>query len=213
MTAERHSHEETRAAEAAEELPDPISRNITDVRRLQQRERAALRVSERRLERILNVLALPSYPLAVLGFVIVWLALNTLGALIRLPPFDPPPFAWLQGLISLTALLTTTVVLTVQRRQSALAAQQAHLDLQINLLTEQKVSKVIHLLEELRRDLPMVSDRSDPHASDLQKPTRASQVVSALRETGVTESLGGAHDPEHRDDDTRRRKRDTKRAR
>jgi uncharacterized membrane protein len=211
MTAERHSPQQARAPE--EELPDPISRNITDVHRLQQRERAALRVSERRLERILNVLARPTYPLAVLGFVIVWLALNTLGGLIRLPPFDPPPFAWLQGLISLTALLTTTVVLTVQRRQSALAARQAHLDLQINLLTEHKVSKVIHLLEELRRDLPMVSDRSDPHASDLQRPTRASQVVSALRETGVTEALEGEHDTEHGGRETRSRKRATKRAR
>lgn len=212
MTAERHSHEAA-GDEADGELPDPISRNITDVRRLQQRERAALRMSERRLERILNVLARPSYPLAVLGFVSVWLVLNTLGKLTRFPPFDPPPFPWLQGLLSLTALLTTTVVLTVQRRQSALAAQHAHLDLQINLLTEQKVSKVIHLLEELRRDLPMVSDRSDPHASDLQKPTRASQVVSALKQTGVTESLDREHDTQRRRRDSGSRKRDSSRAR
>ncbi|HWZ61525.1 MAG TPA: DUF1003 domain-containing protein [Steroidobacteraceae bacterium] len=213
MTAERHSPPDARGGDADEKLPDPISRNITDIRRLQQRERAALRMSERRLERILNVLARPSYPLALLGFVIVWLAVNTLGALIHLTPFDPPPFPWLQGLITLTALLTTTVVLTVQRRQSALAAHQAHLDLQINLLTEQKVSKVIHLLEELRTDLPMVSDRSDPHASDLQRPTRASQVVSALRETGVTEALDGERDKEHASREARGRKRATRRAR
>jgi uncharacterized membrane protein len=38
----------------------------------------------------------------------------------------------------------------------------AHLDLQINLLTEQKVTKLIRLLEELRADMPGVRTRHDP---------------------------------------------------
>jgi uncharacterized membrane protein len=42
--------------------------------------------------------------------------------------------------------------------------RQAHLELQINLLTEQKTSKLIKLIEELRRDLPMIEDRFDPES-------------------------------------------------
>ena len=51
-------------------------------------------------------------------------------------------------------MLTATVVLISQRRQTKLSEQRVHLDLQINLLTEQKVTKLIHLIEELRRDFP-----------------------------------------------------------
>ena len=74
------------------------------------------------------------------------------------------PFSGLQGVLTLIALLTATVVLIGQRRQTRLSEQRAHLDLQINLITEQKVTKLIHLIEELRQDLPMVRDRHDPHA-------------------------------------------------
>ena len=57
------------------------------------------------------------------------------------------------------ALVTTTIVLIAQNRQSRLEQQHTHLGLQVNLLTEQKVTKLIHLIEELRKDMPMVRDR------------------------------------------------------
>jgi uncharacterized membrane protein len=97
-------------------------------------------------------------------------------------PFDPPPFAWLEGLLTFVALLTTTVVLIAQNRQTKFEQQRADLDLQVNLLTEQKVTKVIHLLEELRRDLPMVKDRHDPQAALMQEGANTAQVASALQD-------------------------------
>jgi uncharacterized membrane protein len=77
-------------------------------------------------------------------------------------------------------------VLVAQNRQYKLEQQRAHLDLQVNLLTEQKVTKVIHLLEELRRDMPNVEDRHDPQAAVLQQGADAAQVISALSEGGAT---------------------------
>jgi uncharacterized membrane protein len=62
--------------------------------------------------------------------------------------------------------------------------------LQINLVTEQKVTKLIHLIEELRRDLPMVRNREDPHAAALEQRTDTAQVVSALKNTGLTQEPG-----------------------
>jgi uncharacterized membrane protein len=73
--------------------------------------------------------------------------------------------------------------------QSRLANTRAHLDLQINLLTEQKVTKLIHLLEELSTDLPGVREQHDPHVSQLKKPTDAAQVVSALKERDASGDL------------------------
>lgn len=50
----------------------------------------------------------------------------------------------------------------------------------MNLLTEQKVTKLIVLLGELRRDLPSVHDRIDAEAGILQQPTDTARVLSAL---------------------------------
>ena len=173
-------------------LSDHISQNVADIVELQRRESAASSAAQRRLERISRAVARPGYVLGLLLFTLGWLAANLLVKDFGRVPFDPPPFQLLQGLLTLTALLTATVVLIGQSRQTRLTDQREHLDLQINLLTEQKVTKLIHLLEELRRDLPMVRDRerSDPHVSALQERTDAAEVLSAMEDTGLTKQPG-----------------------
>jgi uncharacterized membrane protein len=74
---------------------------------------------------------------------------------------DPPPFAWLQVAASISALLMTVTILTTQNRVAKLAQQRAQLDLQVNLIAEEKIAKIIALIEELRRDLPSVKNRKD----------------------------------------------------
>ena len=54
----------------------------------------------------------------------------------------------------------------------------------MNLLAEQKVTKIIALLEELRRDLPMVSDRVDPVAVAMQEGIDPQAMMSVL-ETAI----------------------------
>ena len=170
------------------EVSDHISQNIADIVALQkQQEIDATTASQRHLEQVSRVVAHPVYLLAVLALVAAWIGANEIALRDGLHPPDVPPFPWLQGCLTLVALLTATVVLISQRRQTKLSEERAHLDLQINLLTEQKVTKLIHLLEELRRDLPMVRDRDDPHAAALEEPTDAADVLSALKSTGLAQ--------------------------
>ena len=115
-----------------------------------------------------------------------WILANVIGGPFGWRTFDPPPFPWLQGIVSLCALIITTVVLIKQNRIAKLEEQRAHLDLQVTLLTEQKTTKLITLLEELRHDLPMVKDRHDPEAAAFQQPTDPDQVLSALYEKRET---------------------------
>jgi uncharacterized membrane protein len=89
-------------------------------------------------------------------------------------------------MVSLAALISTTVVLIAQNRQTHIEQQHAHIALQVNLITEQKVTKLINLLEELRRDLPMVKDRYDPQAASFAQNTDALQVLTAIEEVGLT---------------------------
>jgi uncharacterized membrane protein len=164
-----------------ESVPEPVARNICDVLELESRELARTTRAQLWLEKLSRWLAHPAFPVGLLLFTGLWIALNV-ATPVGIPHFDPPPFPWLGGLLTLTALLTTTIVLIGQGRQSTLAEQRAHLDLQINLLTEQKVTKLIHLMEELRADMPGVRMRDDPHVSELKKPTDPAQVASALKE-------------------------------
>ena len=180
MTNQEHITERQVPRQA---LSDPLSQNIADILELEKRESAAASSAQRRLEKISRRVAQPGYLLVVLLVVAVWITFNLVSVRIDIQPFDPPPFQWLQGLLTCTALLTATVVLIAQRRQARLSEQRAHLDLQINMPTEQKVTKLIHLIEELRGDLPSAPDRNDPHVAELKKPTDASQVMSALKKT------------------------------
>ena len=129
----------------------------------------------------------PLYAGSILLFVALWILANVYAREFGWVEFDPAPFSWLQGIVSLGALLTTTVVLIKQNRLAKLEELRAHLDLQVNLLTEQKTTKLIDLMEELRRDLPMVKDRHDPEAAAFQQPTDPQQVLAAIDEMRETE--------------------------
>jgi uncharacterized membrane protein len=86
----------------------------------------------------------------------------------------------LQGIVALNAFVISTTVLIRQNRMGKLAEHHAHLDLQINLLTEEKSSKIIALLEQLRRDLPGVSNKVDAEAHDMARPADARAVLMAI---------------------------------
>lgn len=162
-----------------------IGQNIGDIVAFQEREHEKVGTSQRRLEIVSTLIGRPLYLVSLLSMVGLWIAVNGVASHLGAAPVDPPPFVWLTGFLTLAALVTTTVVLFAQNRQSRLENQRAHLDLQVNLLTEQKVTKLIHLIEELRRDLPMVKDRHDPEAVALQQRTDTSRVLSALESGGV----------------------------
>jgi uncharacterized membrane protein len=61
-----------------------------------------------------------------------------------------------------------TVALIRQNRLAYLERRREELELQLNISTEQKTTKLVHLLDELRHDLPRVRDRHHPDAGNLQ---------------------------------------------
>jgi uncharacterized membrane protein len=171
---------------AADSLSGHIDQNIESIVALRRREWESVSVSQRRVERLSRFIGRPVYLVALLGFVAGWIVYNLTAASWGLKPFDAPPFEMLDGIMSLVALITTTIVLISQNRQAKLEQQHTHLALQVNLLTEQKVTKLIHLIEELRRDLPMVKDRHDAQATALQERADTARVLSAIEEVGLT---------------------------
>ena len=133
---------------------------------------------------ISQLIARPGAVYLTLGFVGIWLVTNTINA----QAFDPPPYSLLQGFLTLCAFLTTIVVLATQRQQARLADQRAHLELQINLVAEHKIAKLISLVEELRRDTPNVRNRVDPIAETMKQPTSADDILEVMRVENATQT-------------------------
>ena len=172
-------------ADPTPDRPAQLDQNIDSILEVQKRESEQRPTPHRFIDHISRIIGRPLYLIALLAFVAAWITVNTLLPHLGEPAFDPPPYPLLAGIISLAALISTTVILIAQNRQTRIEQQHAHIALQVNLLTEQKVAKIIDLIEELRRDLPMVRNRYDPQAASLAKETDALQVLTAIEKVGL----------------------------
>jgi uncharacterized membrane protein len=94
--------------------------------------------------------------------------------------------------MSLCALLVTTMVLTTQNRQAKRASHRGNLELQVNLVAEQKIAKLIALLEELRRDLPSVRNRVDVVADAMAEAVDPQAVLTVLEKDLEADGDGDA---------------------
>jgi len=163
-------------------LGDDLNENVETLASLRARAEQEVSRHQRRIERLTAQLGQPRSFYVILSSVAAWSGFNLLAPRLGLRAFDPPPFVWLQGVVGLGALLMATIILITQNRQTKHADQRSQLDLQVNLLAEQKAAKVIALLEELRRDLPTVRDRVDRVADAMEAPVDPHAVLSALED-------------------------------
>lgn len=161
-------------------VPESVTRNIDAVSEFYEAEERRISGSQDFIERMSAFAGRPVYLALLIAFIATWIAYNVAAQPFGWVRFDAPPFFWLQGIVSFYALLTGTAVLIRQARAAKLAEQRAHLDLQVNLLTESKAAKIIELLEALRQDLPDVANRHDPDVESMKTPASPHAVLSAL---------------------------------
>ncbi|HEY3779561.1 MAG TPA: DUF1003 domain-containing protein [Fimbriimonadaceae bacterium] len=165
--------------------PDPnefVEQNIQAILDLQNNEEFAWTRHHRLVEKIVNFISVPAFLFAIFAAVLVWIGVNSGLVLSGKSAPDPPPFAWLQIVVSVAALVMTSAVLITQRRQGKLSDRNAHLDLQVNLLVEQKTAKIIALLEEMRVDSPHLRNRVDSEAEALKVSVDPAIVATAISE-------------------------------
>ena len=94
--------------------------------------------------------------------------------------FDPYPFALLCMLVSLEGVLLSTFVLIKQNRMSQRADHRAHLDLQINLLAEKEITKVLQLQQLICRRLEIEGVDSDEEVEELSTVTAVGNLAHQL---------------------------------
>jgi len=107
-----------------------------------------------------------------------------------LPSFDPPPFIWLQGVLSLGALLQATMILITQNREDVMTERRTQLDLQVSLILDEKMSKLITMVDELRRVHPDNAEGTDPEVEALKKTVDPHESVKTLNQLLEEEEPG-----------------------
>jgi uncharacterized membrane protein len=175
-------------ADPRSQLPQSVSENIGTIADFYARHEEHLSRPQKVIERISLILGSPGYVAGSVVFIVCWIVANLVAPDFGATAFDEPPFFWLQGIVALNAFIISTTVLIRQNRMGRLAEHHAHLDLQVNLLAEEKSSKIIAMLEELRHDLPNVSHKPDEEARELARPTDARMVLSAIEQEDKHES-------------------------
>jgi uncharacterized membrane protein len=168
---------------ATDSAPDPAlsssaQDNLEAMAELAEKDDASVTPLRAFIERISDFFGTPGYFVFVLLFVVGWVGVNLWGIEHGWQHVDKPPFFWLQGIVSSNALLLTIAVLIRQDRMAQLAEHRAHLDLQINMLTERKVTKVLELVDAFRRERSLPSDTE---TGELIKPADPHALMSAIK--------------------------------
>jgi len=171
------------ARDALPILPAHIDDTVREIAKLHAAHHARATPLQHVVDKLTARAGRPSFILLLTAVVVVWIAVNLALMATGHTPFDEPPFAWLQGLIALAALYMTALILTTQRHEDEIANHRDQLTLELSILSEQKSAKIIALLEELRRDNPMIRDRHDAEAVALSTPADPQSVLEAIKDT------------------------------
>src|SRR5580693_8230256 len=95
--------------------------------------------------------------------------------------FDPFPFQLLSTIVSLESIFLSLFILMSQNRSNIQADQRNHLDLQINLLSEQENTKMLQMLQAICEHHNLAVGK-DPETTAMAQRTEISDVLSELQE-------------------------------
>jgi uncharacterized membrane protein len=119
-------------------------------------------------------------PFVVLQLVVFlgWVVVNA-GLIPQIAPFDPFPYPLLSSTTSLEAVLIAAFVLMKQNRMGVVADRRDHLDLQVNLLTAQRATQIIQMLDRLSTRLG-VDQRHNDDSRELGRHVEVEHLVEEL---------------------------------
>jgi uncharacterized membrane protein len=158
------------------------STTYRNIKQISELEHAAL--AERSLaERIGDVIAREAGKIWFIALHFVWFAV---WVAFNLTPrgktvFDPFPFPFLTMLVSLESIFLSLFILMSQNRSAQQADQRNHLELQINLLSEDENTKMLQMLKAIC-DHHKLAIANDPEIAAMGKKTEIKEVLSELQE-------------------------------
>lgn len=108
-----------------------------------------------------------------------WILIN-LGWLPGVHRFDPS-FVVLAMVASVEAIFLSTFVLISQNRMAALADKRADLDLQISLLTEHEITRLITLVAGIAERME-IEEAHNPELAELSRDVQPEKVIEKMED-------------------------------
>ena len=157
-----------------------IDRNVEALVKRRQQERARTGLEEKVADAITAFAGSMKFVYLHLAVYGLWIVVN-LGWLPLLPRFDPT-FVVLAMVASVEAIFISTFVMISQNRMARMADQRADLDLQISLLAEHEITRLVTLVTEMAKRLDVPSAR-DPELREIAKDVAPERVLDRMQET------------------------------
>jgi len=134
-----------------------------------------------------------------------WIAANlVLPAHDRVDPF---PFPLLTLVLSVEAIFLSIFILMSQNRAAKVSDKRGHLDLQLNMLTEQENTKMLRMLEDIGRvvgaefcsgpEVEVLAEATEPEALSRQID-QAAAAVETERDSAAAGRRGSGRQDSHR---------------
>lgn len=161
-------------------LNSALRRNIDVLRRrrAEEEERAALDEKfARAVTRFAGSTRFVIVHAALYGF---WILAN-LGWVPGLRPWDPS-FVVLAMVASVEAIFLSTFILITQNRMAAAAQRRAELDLQVSLLAEAEITKLVELVSEIAERLSLPA-ADGGEIEEMKQRVAPEAVLDAIEET------------------------------
>jgi uncharacterized membrane protein len=160
-------------------LNSSLRRNIEVLRRRREEEEATAGLQERLAAAITRFSGSMRFVYAhalIYGF---WIVAN-LGLIPGLRPWDPT-FVVLAMVASVEAIFLSTFILITQNRMAAAADRRAELDVQISLLAEAEITKLMELVSGIAERLNVPAGEHD-EIEEMKRQVAPEAVLDAIEE-------------------------------
>ena len=112
-------------------------------------------------------------------FFIVWIIINS-GTFPQIPIFDPYPHVLLTTAVSLEAIILAIIVLISQNRENQVSTLREELQLQVGLITEREITKILRLLNQLLKERGIRVE--DPELQEMLEIIKPSYIERKLKD-------------------------------
>ena len=160
---------------------DPMAYNVEAIAKLEHEELHRRSSGEKVSDFFVSLMgSMPFLVFHVVWFA-AWFAVN-LHAVPGVAAFDPFPFGVLTLIVSSEGVFLAIFILISQNRMARQSDKRAHLDLQVNILTEQEMTMMLRMQRRLCEHLGVEVDTVKEEAKHLLEETDVHKVVSTLEE-------------------------------
>jgi uncharacterized membrane protein len=159
-------------------VDDLTKQNVDVILNLEKAERELRTPTDRIAEAIANFCGSMTFVWVHVVWFGGWILINEIPGVSHIDPF---PFTFLTLVVSLEAIFLSTFILISQNHDTKISEKRSHLDLQLNMLSEQENTEMIAMLQAIATRVG--ADLSEvPRLQALSEETKPDKVVKQLEE-------------------------------